>query len=211
MEKLRKILIILIIMLFGDGIINNVQHFISIRQTYPYSFDDSIEILSVKKSVLVLNQDIEKLKMIKNSSLGSDVINSYTKMLEELNITILNCKFMNFEGNVELTQKDLYEMLYDYGRLNYTNMLNIYKKLTEIKPELSNSQQDLTKQIYTMMLFSNYMYETLVNNYNYSSLIDDSKYVTSTILSLYEEKLNTIHNITKLVIATDMGSGDSNE
>lgn len=211
MEKVRKILAILMVMLVGYGVFANITHFISIRGTYTYSFDDSVEILSIKKSVIVLNQDIEKLKEMENSSLGKDVLDSYIELLENLNKNLSSYAFMNYKGNMTLTQKDLYQMLYDYGKLNYLNILNICKKLESVNPSLIGTEQNLTKQVYTMMLFSNYMYETFINNYAYTTLKNNSQFMVSTVLSLYEEKLNTIHDVSELVLLTKIESGDTNE
>lgn len=211
MEKIRKILIFLIVILFGYGIIANIEHTISIRKTYEYSFDTSIEMTNIKKSVTTMQNDIEKLKKIKNSSLGKDVLDAYIQMLENVNNNITSNSFMNYSGTIKLTQKDLYQMLYDYGKINYINMLNVYKKLVEVNPSLENGKQELTKNIYSMLLFSNYVYESLLNNYVYTNIKNENKNIVSTILSLYEEKLNTIDDISQLVLSTKIESGEENE
>ena len=211
MEKIRKILIFLIVILFGYGIIANIEHTISIRKTYEYSFDTSIEMTNIKKSVTTMQNDIEKLKKIENSSLGKDVLDAYIQMLENVNNNITSNSFMNYSGTIKLTQKDLYQMLYDYGKINYINMLNVYKKLVEVNPSLENGKQELTKNIYSMLLFSNYVYESLLNNYVYTSIKNENKNIVSTILSLYEEKLNTIDDISQLVLSTKIESGEENE
>lgn len=208
MKKIRKYFIILIGILFSYGIIANIQHMVSVRQTYEFSFDESVEMLSIKKSVIILNQDIEQIKKIENSLLTKEVLDSYIQVLENLNQMILNCNFMNYEGKIKLKQKDLYQMLYDYGKINYINMLNVYKKIAEVNPTLANNQQELTQQIYTMLLFSNYMYETLINNYAYTNIVSPNQYIISTILSLYEEKLNTVHDINQLVLLTRIEGGE---
>ena len=211
MEKIRKILIFLTVILFGYGIIANIEHTISIRKTYEYSFDTSIEMTNIKKSVTTMQNDIEKLKKIKNSSLGKDVLDAYIQMLENVNNNITSNSFMNYSGTIKLTQKDLYQMLYDYGKINYINMLNVYKKLVEVNPSLENGKQELTKNIYSMLLFSNYVYESLLNNYVYTNIKNENKNIVSTILSLYEEKLNTIDDISQLVLSTKIESGEENE
>lgn len=211
MEKIRKILIFLIVILFGYGIIANIEHTISIRKTYEYSFDTSIEMTNIKKSVTTMQNDIEKLKKIENSSLGKDVLDAYIQMLENVNQNISSYSFMSYSGTIKLTQKDLYQMLYDYGKINYINMLNVYKKLVEVNPSLENGKQELTKNIYSMLLFSNYVYESLLNNYVYTSIKNENKNIVSTILSLYEEKLNTIDDISQLVLSTKIESGEENE
>lgn len=211
MEKIRKILIFLIVILFGYGIIANIEHTISIRKTYEYSFDTSIEMTNIKKSVTTMQNDIEKLKKIKNSSLGKDVLDAYIQMLENVNNNITSNSFMNYSGTIKLTQKDLYQMLYDYGKINYINMLNVYKKLVEVNPSLENGKQELTKNIYSMLLFSNYVYESLLNNYVYTSIKNENKNIVSTILTLYEEKINTIDDISQLVLSTKIESGEENE
>lgn len=211
MEKIRKILIFLTVILFGYGIIANIEHTISIRKTYEYSFDTSIEMTNIKKSVTTMQNDIEKLKKIKNSSLGKDVLDAYIQMLENVNNNITSNSFMNYSGTIKLTQKDLYQMLYDYGKINYINMLNVYKKLVEVNPSLENGKQELTKNIYSMLLFSNYVYESLLNNYVYTSIKNENKNIVSTILTLYEEKINTIDDISQLVLSTKIESGEENE
>lgn len=211
MEKIRKILIFLIVILFGYGIIANIEHTISIRKTYEYSFDTSIEMTNIKKSVTTMQNDIEKLKKIENSSLGKDVLDAYIQMLENVNQNISSCSFMSYSGTIKLTQKDLYQMLYDYGKINYINMLNVYKKLVEVNPSLENGKQELTKNIYSMLLFSNYVYESLLNNYVYTSIKNENKNIVSTILTLYEEKINTIDDISQLVLSTKIESGEENE
>lgn len=211
MEKIRKILIFLIVILFGYGIIANIEHTISIRKTYEYSFDTSIEMTNIKKSVTTMQNDIEKLKKIENSSLGKDVLDAYIQMLENVNNNITSNSFMNYSGTIKLTQKDLYQMLYDYGKINYINMLNVYKKLVEVNPSLENGKQELTKNIYSMLLFSNYVYESLLNNYVYTSIKNENKNIVSTILTLYEEKINTIDDISQLVLSTKIESGEENE
>ena len=211
MEKIRKILIFLIVILFGYGIIANIEHTVSIRKTYEYSFDTSIEMTNIKKSVTTMQNDIEKLKKIENSSLGKDVLDAYIQMLENVNQNISSYSFMSYSGTIKLTQKDLYQMLYDYGKINYINMLNVYKKLVEVNPSLENGKQELTKNIYSMLLFSNYVYESLLNNYVYTSIKNENKNIVSTILSLYEEKLNTIDDISQLVLSTKIESGEENE
>ena len=110
-----------------------------------------------------------------------------------------------------MTQKDLYQMLYDYGKINYINMLNVYKKLVEVNPSLENGKQELTKNIYSMLLFSNYVYESLLNNYVYTNIKNENKNIVSTILTLYEEKINTIDDISQLVLSTKIESGEENE
>ena len=211
MEKIRKILIFLIVILFGYGIIANIEHTISIRKTYEYSFDTLIEMTNIKKSVTTMQNDIEKLKKIENSSLGKDVLDAYIQMLENVNQNISSCSFMSYSGTIKLTQKDLYQMLYDYGKINYINMLNVYKKLVEVNPSLENGKQELTKNIYSMLLFSNYVYESLLNNYVYTSIKNENKNIVSTILTLYEEKINTIDDISQLVLSTKIESGEENE
>lgn len=211
MEKIRKILIFLIVILFGYGIIANIEHTISIRKTYEYSFDTSIEMTNIKKSVTTMQNDIEKLKKIENSSLGKDVLDAYIQMLENVNQNISSYSFMSYSGTIKLTQKDLYQMLYDYGKINYINMLNVYKKLVEVNPSLENGKQELTKNIYSMLLFSNYVYESLLNNYVYTSIKNENKNIVSTILTLYEEKINTIDDISQLVLSTKIESGEENE
>ena len=211
MEKIRKILIFLIVILFGYGIIANIEHTISIRKTYEYSFDTSIEMTNIKKSVTTMQNDIEKLKKIENSSLGKDVLDAYIQMLENVNNNITSYSFMSYSGTIKLTQKDLYQMLYDYGKINNINMLNVYKKLAEVNPSLENGKQELTKNIYSMLLFSNYVYESLLNNYVYTSIKNENKNIVSAILTLYEEKINTIDDISQLVLSTKIESGEENE
>ena len=97
MEKIRKILIFLTVILFGYGIIANIEHTISIRKTYEYSFDTSIEMTNIKKSITTMQNDIEKLKKIENSSLGKDVLDAYIQMLENVNNNITSNSFRNYK------------------------------------------------------------------------------------------------------------------
>ena len=109
--------------------------------------------------------------------------------------------FINYKGNKKLKQKDLYQMIYDYGKLNSTNLLNVYKKVAEVNSSLK--ADDVTWQIYTMTLSSNYIYQDLINNYAYTNLNKTDEYTISSVLSLYEQKLNIVNMISKYVILTE--------
>ena len=52
---------------------------------------------------------------------------------------------------------------------------------------------------------NNYIYDDIVNNYIYTASVHYNKYTISTILSLYQDKLNMIHYINELVLATERG------
>lgn len=201
MEKVRKILFYLIIILFSYGLIANVEHIVSINKKYTYNFDDSIEISSIKSSLNTLQNDMEKIKKIENSLLDKNIINIYVQILDDINRKMTSYDFINYKGNKKLKQKDLYQMIYDYGKLNSTNLLNVYKKVAEVNPSLK--ADDLTWQIYTMTLSSNYIYQDLINNYAYTNLNKTDEYTISSVLSLYEQKLNIVNMISKYVILTE--------
>lgn len=201
MEKVRKILFYLIIILFSYGLIANVEHIVSINKKYTYNFDDSIEISSIKSSLNTLQNDMEKIKKIENSLLDKNIINIYVQILDDINRKMTSYDFINYKGNKKLKQKDLYQMIYDYGKLNSTNLLNVYKKVAEVNSSLK--ADDLTWQIYTMTLSSNYIYQDLINNYAYTNLNKTDEYTISSVLSLYEQKLNIVNMISKYVILTE--------
>lgn len=202
MKKARKILFYLIIILFSYGLVANIGHIISINKKYNYSFDDSIELLSIKSSLNTLQKDTERIKQMENSTLGKDILDAYVQILENFNEKITSYDFINYKGNVKLKQKDLYQMIYDYGNLNSTNFLNVYKKVAEKNSTLN--EQNLTWEIYTMTLSSNYIYQNLIDNYAYNNLTKTDEYTVSTILSLYQEKLNIVNMINKYIISTEV-------
>lgn len=208
MKNIRKILFYLIIILFSYGLIANIEHIMSINKKYTYNFDSSLEIASIKSSLNTLQSDIEKIKKIENSLLDKDIINIYNQILNDINQKMTSYDFINYKENKKLKQKDLYQMIYDYGNLNSTNLLNIYKKVAEVNQSLR--ADDLTWQIYTMTLSSNYIYQDLINNYAYSNLTKTDEYTISMILSLYEQKLNIVNMISKYIIQTEIESSEIN-
>lgn len=202
-ENMKKIIFGIVIVIFCYGVIVNINHLISINKTYAYNFDSSVEIIGVKESYLLLNSYVENLKKLKDSTLGDEVVEAYTKSLVNINVNMSNFEFLSYTGNKELKQKDLYQMLDDYGKISYLDMLNVYKKLGEKYSSISSNEKQFTEHIYNMILTSNYIYETLTDNYSYSNITrHDSDFTVMTILSLFQEKLNTINYVNSLVIAT---------
>ncbi|MCI5553117.1 MAG: hypothetical protein MR388_04740 [Tenericutes bacterium] len=205
MNKIRKIITLALCLLMGYGLLANVFHFFAIRQGLSYSFDDSIEMKSIQKLTTSIDEDTEKVKSIENSSLEEDVLKSYTSFLEKANNKIKENVFTHYEGTTNLTQKDIYQMIYASGEINDMTLLNMYKKLETVNSSLSSSEQEITQKIYTNTLMNNYIYDDIVNNYIYTASVHYNKYTISTILSLYQDKLNMIHYINELVLATERG------
>ena len=97
MNKIRKMIALVLCLLIGYGLLANVFHFFAIRQGLSYSFDDSIEMKSIQKLTLSINEDTEKVKNIENSSLEEDVLKSYTSFLEKSNNKINENVFTHYE------------------------------------------------------------------------------------------------------------------
>lgn len=202
-ENLKKIILGIVIVIFSYGLLANFNSIISVNKTYTYNFDNSVEILGIKESYLLLNSYIENLKKLKDSTLEDDVIQAYIKYLENININMSNFNFMSYTGDIKLKQKDLYKMLDDYGKISYLDILNIYKKIGEKYSSISSEEKKFTQHIYNIVLTSNYVYESIIDNYEYSSMNKyNSDFTVMTILSLFQEKLNTINYVNSLVIAT---------
>lgn len=202
-ENLKKIILGIVIVIFSYGLLANFNSIISVNKTYTYNFDNSVEILGIKESYLLLNSYIENLKKLKDSTLEDDVIQAYIKYLENININMSNFNFMSYTGDIKLKQKDLYKMLDDYGKISYLDILNIYKKIGEKYSSISSEEKKFTQHIYNIILTSNYVYESIIDNYEYSSMNKyNSDFAVMTILSLFQEKLNTINYVNSLVIAT---------
>ena len=205
MNKIRKTIALILCLLIGYGLLANIFHFFAIRQVLSYSFDDSIEMKSIQTLTTSINEDTEKLKNMKNSSLGEDVLKAYTSFMEKVNDKIKENVFTNYEGTLNLTQKDIYQMIYACGEINYMTLLNMYKKLETVNSSLSSSEQEMTQKIYTATLMNNYIYDDITHNYVYTTSSHYNKYTISTILSLYQDKLNMIHSINELVLTTERG------
>lgn len=202
-ENLKKIILGIVIVIFSYGLLANFNSIISVNKNYTYNFDNSVEILGIKESYLLLNSYIENLKKLKDSTLEDDVIQAYIKYLENININMSNFNFMSYTGDIKLKQKDLYKMLDDYGKISYLDILNIYKKIGEKYSSISSEEKKFTQHIYNIILTSNYVYESIIDNYEYSSMNKyNSDFAVMTILSLFQEKLNTINYVNSLVIAT---------
>lgn len=207
MKQIKKSLLIFIFAIFSYEILANINHAININKKYNYDFDNGVEINGIKESILTIEYDILRIKMINNTEIDKD-INEYVIFLERLVDDLSNFKFMKYNGIIYLKQNDLYDILHDYGELHYVDLLNMYKKLGQLYPSLKDNEKEFIQHIYTMMLSSNYINDVLSNNYVYSSSINmDLDFTVNTILLLFQEKLNTIHYINELII----GSGKINE
>lgn len=202
-EIIKKIIVAIVLVTFCYGVIANINHMISVNKKYTYNFDNSVEILGIKESYLLLNSYLGNLKKLKDSTLGEEVVEAYVKSLENVSITMTNFAFMNYKGEISLKQTDLYKMIDDYGKLSNLDILSVYKKIGEKYSSISSNEKQFTQHIYSMVLSSNYIYETLTDNYVYYTNANHANdYTVMTILSLFQERLNTMNYVTELVIAT---------
>lgn len=205
-KNIRKILAVIIILVAGYGIVSNIEHLIYVNKTYNYDFENGVEIDSIKSSIETIKKNLSTIETMKSSSLSDEQLSSFKEYLNDVIDNSSKYEFVGYTNkHNNLKQKDLMEIMLNYEKLNYSNLIDTYNNLAVSDSSLATYKKEFVEHVYYMLLSSNTIYQKLYDNYKYGNLnhFDSTLSLDANmVMESFVEKLNTIKYVSNLVVAT---------
>lgn len=211
MKKIfQAILIIIILGISGYIYISNVQHIIFLNTiTYTYDFKNGNEIKSIKKSLNKIENNVEKIKNLKNSYLKDEEKNKIETGLVDSVKKIKALEFWNYDNtNNIMNQVSLFKLIQSNGQIGILSSIDQYRTLTKYNDSLDI--EGFIEYSYLLLTSSDSIFTPLFENYKYSSnntFVDTIDLKANSIMNILLMKIKSIEYISNLVVE----SGDINE
>lgn len=157
---------ILIVLLSGYVVFQNLFHSIEVAEKNEVVLDRSVRIEALKNTKKRLETDLVRLKTIKQTKhLDAMRYQQLIKELERLSRSLEKAQLDQFPKVMNLSDTQLYQTMEQINKIKVISLVSMNRMIREIEPDY-NVQEDLVEgQVFDLITLRNTLSMPLIRNY----------------------------------------------